>query len=411
MRTRAVGWIVGVTLLGCVLWWLALPGGELPLWAALVGQMVLLEMRECRGGDQIIVMWRTAMLLAWPIIGVGAWLLVEDRPAWGLLLALTLLVLGHVEPYFRVWRTLEIVHGLMEKAREGAHGKIHLIGHSLGTFLSGRYFETYPAAMWDRFVMVGGVISEVYDWSLVTSDHNQLSRIQDVRNEHGGLDVVVRAIGYAGRWAHGQRLGTAGWRGLRPEQPLVAHDVRDPYNVCPFCPPCPPTTRLHNFHFPGYMHSTYFFNRTHMRDFWLPYFLGHVPSEYAYFRKLCATGAALLRKNRWADFKDDVADELRSTVWHWEQRPGRSLDDQVRRHLGALLTDLDKQFAARDPLPSVEILDNVPRMLCQLVDKAIEAQDNNTGPDSLVEMLNPPDAIAQVAEAALKDMRTKLGLS
>jgi len=409
-KIRAVTMTIGVAVAGWLLWWLRVPGGVLPLWAALTVQMALLELRESGEGNQITAMWRGAMIVACPILGIGAGIVIDLYPAWALLIALALLIIGHIEPYRRVWRTLESVQAGITNARRGFRGQTHLISHSLGTFLSGRSFQGhYPGQQWDRVVFVGGVISEVYDWAMVLNAQNSLSRVQDVRNEHGGLDVVVRATGYGGRWARDQELGTAGWRGLRPAPPFVVHDVPDPYNVCPQCPPSPPRTRLHNFHFPGYMHSTYFFNRTHMRAFWLPYFLGHVPSQYAYFLKLCTTGAELLRANRLADFHDDVAAELRSTGWNWDQRGGRLLDAAVRRHLGALLTDLDAQFPKRIPRPSDEILESVPRLLCQLVDRAIEAQEAGTGPDALVKMLNPPDTIPQVAEAALQDARQKLG--
>jgi hypothetical protein len=405
VRAFAVAANLGVTLLGYNLWRLSIPGGDLPLWAALVGQMMLLELREARGGAQLTTIWRVVVMVALPLF-IGVWLLVEQSPFWALFFAIIMIVLGLLEPYFRVWRTLEIVHRLVANARDGPYGPSHLIGHSLGTFLSGRHFETYPSTTWNRLVLVGGVISEVYDWSLMLNPANSLSRIQDVRNEHGGLDLVVRLIRYAGRWATSQRLGTAGWRGLRSQGSQMVHDVADPYNICPRCPP---TTRLHNFHFRGYMHSTYFFTRTHMRDFWLPYFLGHIPSEFAYFLKLCITGAQLLRQGRMVDF-DEVADELRSTDWHWNSGNGRRLDAEITRNLGALLPNLDSQYTGRSPLPSVETLNTAPRMLCQLIDRAIDAQQRGNGPDSLLELLNPPSAIAYVAQASLQNTRTNLGL-
>ena len=71
----------------------------------------------------------------------------------------------------------------MSRARDGSHGELHLIGHSLGTFLSGRHFETYPGSRWDRVALVGGVISDLYDWSLVLNPQDHRSRIQDVRND------------------------------------------------------------------------------------------------------------------------------------------------------------------------------------------------------------------------------------
>ena len=70
-RTRAVISSLGVALLGQVLWLLTVPGGALPLWAALVGQMVMLEWRESRDGAQVTSMWRSAIVVAWPVLGLA----------------------------------------------------------------------------------------------------------------------------------------------------------------------------------------------------------------------------------------------------------------------------------------------------------------------------------------------------
>jgi hypothetical protein len=384
-------------------WVMGRPLPELCLWLFVAILISFLEIQESKGGAERSRMWALAMHFL-PVIALILWWALEGSPFLGYAFALLLLAGGWYEPSLRFGRVEEKVQRQIGTARHGRGRRPHIVAHSLGTFLAGNDFVTFPANLWGRVIFVGGVISERYDWSplIPTSGYH---RVKEVRNEHGGRDWAVWLILLAGRWRRKRGLGTAGRYGLA-HGAVPVHDVIDVWSACPLCT-AGAWASIHNFGFPLYRHSTAFLVAEHARRFWLPFFWGYIPAEYAEFLDLCECGAEYLEQHDLQNWREKVRRSFATWTWNWSG--GCTLAQYVENMLRGAFVMLDGKYPAQSGEARQRIHDRVPRHLCRLVAKALDQQRNpEQSPRDLLWMLEPPKAVARAARKAFRDELERL---
>jgi hypothetical protein len=187
---------------------------------------------------------------------------------------------------------------------------VHLVAHSFGTYLVGAALEDWTQQatrtkelpvgtrpVFRTVVLVGSAIRADYPWDKIIGS----GIVDQVRNEVGGRDAVIRVAGLSFDFApfawlgwHWQPfkmlgLGAAGYTGFRGPEKAI-HDVR---NSLEFCEQCRirderKRSRVHNVWLPTFRHSDAVQTTERAGRFWLPLVLGFEPWEYWDFRRLCS---------------------------------------------------------------------------------------------------------------------------
>jgi hypothetical protein len=376
---------------------IATPYQEFALWLGLVLLLGVLEWEES-GPDQIAWLWRGVIIVLVPLLAF-AWKLLESEPQSGFLAAAALLAVGWGEPVYRYRRTAARVRAAIKRLAKELGRSPSWIAHSLGTYLSGKVFNDPEfTSELDRVLFVGGAIAEDYDWHAHLAGNDP--RLQEVRNEHGTRDLVIWLMWMSGSWGRRQGLGGAGWVGMRPPKPTVAHDVIHHRLACDKCQPGP-AARIHNYQLRGFRHSTCFLDEQHARDYWLPYLWGHAPADVNGFLQRCRELLPVYA-NRDTDHAlyDRELQRFRNQDRNWYLRPGgrRLFPEQVREEVGGTMDLLDMQYAAGAMLPSQRIVDETAIEVCLLVSEAVvERRKQGTRRLDVMEVLNPPVAIRKAA--------------
>ncbi|MCI0458402.1 MAG: hypothetical protein L0Z62_15665, partial [Gemmataceae bacterium] len=266
---------LAIGLAGFSLFWLMDdPYKQLALWVALVSLVSFLEWQECQVEAPSVGSWRVAVLIGF-LAAVAVWYVLEHSPGWvGFAVVLALMAGGRSEPGWRLRRAEETIQKQLDAADPWSAQPANLIAHSLGTYLSGNLFLTYPFP-WNQVVFLGGVISEDYDWNALPKVGPD-PFIKEVRNEHGGWDRVVWLIRLSGEWGRQQGLGLAGRDGFNDSKTVPVHAVKDVLLACSRCLAGATNVYIHNYQFRRYRHSSYFLQQ-HARTLWLPFFWGLVP--------------------------------------------------------------------------------------------------------------------------------------
>ena len=344
---------------------------------------------------------------------------------------LVFLVLAYMATYLR--RTLAFNTFLKQAgplARRPYQEKMHLIAHSLGTYLTGRALQERADFHLGRIVLVGCVLPWDFPWhDLPAVGIGPVYKYLEVRNELARRDIVVYLAWLASLVIRG--LGRAGFGGFGGPVP-PKHQVGRPEELCPSCPS--PGVVIHNVMNRYLGHSSTFVGTGYAETYWLPFLWGIEPPEYYDFLDHCKLAAALtpagtgkaavpvpghLRTKlpsvevklhnsvwRWTSgsFGDDAAlaeakVELRRKGWRWS---GGSLGDYVAR-------EVLKRWPY-SPVPLQVSVGLAVHGAWQLVLQALEAQEaniegqrNGQDPDPTAEMallcLNPKVAVRRaVAE-------------
>jgi len=374
---------------------------ELVLWVDLVLLVSFQEWRECNVETNLGGYWRAAALVVFPALALLIWYSIERGGGWvAFAVALVLMVGGRWEPWLRLRRAEETIMKQLDDILDGFRQRPNLIAHSLGSYLAGNLFKTYFNS-WDRVIFVGGVISEVYDWN-VLSLGGPNTRIREVRNEHGGWDLVVRSIRFSGEWGRQQGLGEAGLQGFAASPAHPVHSVEDVRAACPHCLPGPASVFIHNYRFLRYRHSSYFL-RQHARELWLPFFLNLVPAVYANFIETCVCGAEFLKRGDTLRFRD-VEQIFQTQQWNFDPASGRNwtLAQYVEEALRSQITSLVllPPLTWRDTLNRVQQL--VPGLLCMTIEEALREQEISPPAQvqEIVFRLDPLNAISHAARGA-----------
>jgi pimeloyl-ACP methyl ester carboxylesterase len=401
--TLGLAFVLAVGIIGAGLFYLmeAPPKRALALWVGLVLLVSFQEWRECDLGADVVGYWRAAMAVI-PIFAIIIWYGIEHGPGWvGFGVALLLMVLGRSEPRLRLRRAEETIIRQLDDISRRLGRPPSLIAHSLGTYLAGNLFMTYPF-VWDRVIFVGGVISEVYDWNVLHLGGPH-PRVRNVRNEHGGWDLVVWSIRFSGRWGREHGLGTAGRYGFTPSVEHPVHSVPDVRAACPHCIPNSAPVLIHNYRYDRYRHSSYFLRR-HARELWLPFLWHLVPAVYADFIETCECGAGYLQQRNTLGFRE-VERIFETLRWAWSPASGRNWT--LAQYVEEALRDQIRYLALLQPQTGHATLDRVqrlvPALLCSTIDLALHEQEKSPADQdvTIVSWLDPLNAISHAAREAL----------
>jgi len=226
-----------------------------------------------------------------------------------------LLIVAYLATYLRRTRAFNtVLRQASPYAQRPFQPQTHLIAHSLGTYLMGRALRDRPEFHLGRVVLVGCVIPRSFAWSELRA------KCLAVRNELARKDVVVY-LAWLMSWLI-RGLGISGFSGFNGPPDLI-HDVENPSQVCTSCPT--PTVLVHNMLARALGHSGTFVGTGYAEAFWLLFFWGIEPPEYAEFIDLCNAAAGLEREwstvSRAAGHEDprliEIKARLRNRIWRW----------------------------------------------------------------------------------------------
>jgi len=202
----------------------------------------------------------------------------------------------------------------------------HLIAHSLGTVLSATLLKRFPWVRLDRVVFVGSPLPADFNWDALLAEDP--AKFQEIRNETGAQDWVVRAAGLKLMSRRG--LGDAGLVGFfgRGVHPLLG-----PLQGCSLCVTTS-RSNIHNAPLRDYGHSTMFLSERHAADLWLPFLWGLVPQEYLDFIRMCQKVRYFQEESSLLE-AESVKDELKEWRWQWAEVHSRrvTLAEYVRLNL------------------------------------------------------------------------------
>lgn len=261
-----------------------------------------------------------------------------------------------------------------------ASGKtVHVVAHSLGTYMATRVLEEVQGIKMGRVVFVGSVVRRRFPWDRYTS-----VRLHAVRNEIGTRDAVVVLAGLVKslNW----RLGWAGWRGFKGS-PAVVHTSGD----CTTCGPCSVSDNpvpIHNTVSRLYKHNDHFLGPLHAYRFWLPFLWGYDVGTFHLFLDRCQK-AVNEADNSYDAFRETI-ESLQYASWGEKRVVGQHIVKQLRRRLNLPLSEHP---------PATKVLEVVTRMWAAIVE-AQEAIGNPDHPDreKCILAYNPLIAINRAIE-------------
>lgn len=261
----------------------------------------------------------------------------------------------------------------------------HVIAHSFGTVLTGEILKR-AQVRFSRIVLTGTALPRRFPWSRLL-DANPL-KFQDVRNETGAKDWVVRVARFGGLFS--RKLGDAGRKGFVG---TGVHGIAGPLEACVEC--ADDRRRVHNVPLGEvYGHSDHFLSRRHAAELWLPYLWGACPARYLELLESCR---ACLRHEE----RDELAqvDEYLAKIGEWrmsselsgmadEMSINEYIDRQLqagRRH-GRITRGEDE---LRDAIPM--IVDSFVRLI---VTAAIEQEASSADRrPATIQALHPANAV------------------
>jgi len=389
---------------GLVAAWVIGPGSQTGqswwLWISLLLLMCFLEISESLGDRLADQIWRYVV----PAIAVAAAIFWDFRDSASILwTAVAIFMLfGWYEPIFRAKRVAQNVHDLVAAERLRLHivGRVHVIAHSLGAFLTGKFLDAFPLERYGQVILVGGAISERRKW--IGDLDGPRPRVFHVRNEHGTLDFVIKLLWLSGAWADRHRMGGAGFVGISVDHAQVpVHPIPDFRAHCRKCPD--PPARIHNYHFPLFTHTTYTsLASTHCWQVWLPCLWGFSPSDVHGFHGFCLDVLDERTKKPFSEEEfRDLLKEFLDSEWDFKQSPGprRPLRELIREVVANQLELLDESHQT-DPLPSDVVIRIAAMILYIRIARGIGARSNGTGAGRDFLYLNPRHAIIQASKRA-----------
>lgn len=262
----------------------------------------------------------------------------------------------------------------------------HIVAHSMGTKLVGTVLEIYPHIRFANVVFAGCVLPTNYPWKLVHCPHRP--RFRSVRNEVGGRDVVPLLAEAAHRLWMLPGFGAAGRHGF--EESDYVHTVD---SLEPACKDCTPQkiAPVHNVVLTEYGHSSVFDTAAYASAYWLPFFWGIDPGEYADFLESCLAADIHHETQNWPAYRR-AEEDLLDRPWEWTA--GRSL--------GQYIEDLARAYnggrATRFP-----VIGRVLRKVWQDVARACRAdQERADGWERAIVFLHPPRVVANAVDAILR---------
>jgi hypothetical protein len=257
----------------------------------------------------------------------------------------------------------------------------HLVGHSLGTYLSGTSLRDLDWAKFDRVVLCAAVLPRDYDWKALGTK----KRVRAVRNETGLRDLVPKVAGMLSPLA--PQFGSAGRDGFLDSE--VVHTVKDAYDDCALCSGAPPVL-VHNVP-SAYTHSTYFISGAQCDDFWLPFFLGVPVGEFSDWLQYCLDASESFGRDdgNWVLMQALL---LRQT-WSWTR--------------GTLASALERQLVDRCRIdhkykPSATELEHLVEVAVMTLWRATEHAVKSPTNERSRLALNPSTAIAWAVRVAIK---------
>lgn len=207
----------------------------------------------------------------------------------------------------------------------------HVIAHSFGTYIIGWALKKFQDLRFGRIILVGCVLPRAFAWFSIRRGPSY--GFEDVRNDVGMSDPVVRLVRWVGRLV--PDLGTAGLSGFSGD-PIKIHTVSDPWGPCPTCLQSNSGPLVHNIFLEKYRHSDWALGPGHVRELWLPYLWGLSPKEFNEFVQCCRDTAYARQQGFWHDL--DVAEQrLAQRIWSWTRNLrlkefiAAELDERIRR--------------------------------------------------------------------------------
>jgi hypothetical protein len=192
---------------------------------------------------------------AWPFLWWREWLQLKTGVRLSLLLV-AILVAAHLFVYIRLRKTVQKF--LDESVPAILKGHIHIIAHSLGSYIVCTALQDDPTMSAQRIVLAGCVVNTGFAWK------NLNKKVVAVRNEVAGRDLVPLAAKCL-RWRFCD-FGSAGRNGFQ-EDGSVPNLVQNVLNA----------RKGHS----GVLKATY------VKYFWLPFFWGIDPGEFREFLDDC----------------------------------------------------------------------------------------------------------------------------
>jgi hypothetical protein len=282
--------------------------GCLGFWLMLAALAVYLEWREhareARFPFVYLLMLPCAILTWWLLLGSTIKACIA-----GPVLFVGIVVAGGWEASRRRRRAIDQAKSLIGGGCASAK-EPHLIGHSLGTFLTGHVLREDPAIKLGRIVFLGSLLPREFDWEEVLPPARDRPAFEQLRNEVGGRDRAVRLAAALGQY--GLPFGDAGLVGFTGES---IHTCRSGLLRCRKCDK-EGWVHVHNIRLPHADHSSAFLHTEHARTFWLPYIWGIEPSEHDVLVTVCQRAAFAYDCGDHST-RNHQADILKRRRWRW----------------------------------------------------------------------------------------------
>lgn len=201
------------------------------------------------------------------------WLQLKTGASLGVLL-IAIFLLAHLFVKIRLGKTVQKF--LNDSAPGILTGHIHIIGHSLGSYIVCSALQNEETMFAQRVVLTGCVVDTDFAWAHLLRE----KKFVVVRNEVAARDLVAWAAKFL-RWRI-PNFGSAGRNGFKEAVDLV-HTVQSPNQSCLVQPD---TARVHNFVSAKKSHSGVL-KSTYTKYYWLPFFWGIDPREFREFLDAC----------------------------------------------------------------------------------------------------------------------------
>jgi pimeloyl-ACP methyl ester carboxylesterase len=351
-----------------------------------------------RRGELKLVLDLRAAVVAAAAVSLLAWTQAIPEPWWqatALLVGIAPFVLAQL----RRARVLRQFKSQLDPLL-GQANRIHVIGHSYGTYLIGAALKKFPDVRLRRVVLAGCVLPVTYPWRRCWI-RNRWAYVE-VRNEVGGRDLAVWFVFLLRNLVPGllPGLGYSGSLGFLGNRDFI-HRLSNPYGPCHKCEASEEPGRVHDVKIREIAHSDLFIGRSHTRTFWLPFLWGIIPDEYQDWLDSCEVAATLEEETDFPRLRE-MERELRKREWRW-CGDSVSLERYVQGHL------IERQRArGAEGIPD-ELLDETIRLVWRSVDAARVREDmlddggTPTDPAGLDRRraLDPRIAVARAVDAIL----------
>ena len=320
--------------------WLAWQNlGSPAIWFGLLLLALCFEARETtEDGDSLPAMF----FVLYSLSALAGYAALVYKPRWAWLMPIGLLAIATIEPQLRRHRVARRVQKLIENCAI-LDRPPHVIAHSFGTYLVGRALRDRDGLHLGRLVLFGCVLPP-HDLA-----YFQAGRVEQVRNEYGPRDWIVRLAHHLGRILPFTGLGGAGLTGFSADEQVV-HHISTVRGECDLCNGSDQQILIHNVYLNGICHSNMLLTMLHPYEVWFPYLISVSVIEFNYFKDISSECSGYCHQLNDLRLKK-LEGQLKQSYWSWFY--GRTFEDAATSYIKETIANRKRFPQLRTtPVPS-----------------------------------------------------------